>query len=1497
MSTTNPFPGLRPFNYEDNHLFFGRDEQITELASRLRKNRFVAVVGTSGSGKSSLVRAGLLPELFGGIMTEAGSRWQTAIMRPGGDPIQNLAQALIDTDLYDPDEEDIELQVTATLTRSGLGMLEAIRQSDIETGENFLLVVDQFEEIFRFRKAGDVTDERAMFFVNLLIEAVSQSSLPIYVIITMRSDFLGECSEFPRLANMVNEGEFLIPRLNREQRKQAILGPVKVSGGEITDPLLSRLLNDIGDDPDQLPILQHALMRTWEYTNKETGKTVLDLKDYRATGGMQEALSRHADEIFDELPSEKHRWIAERIFKSLTEKVDTNRGIRRPITFTEICEIIEEKPQDIESVMHEFRSVGRTFLMPGEETAILKSTVIDISHESLMRVWFRLRNWVEDEAQSAKIYRRLAETTQLFLQGKAGLYRNPDLEIAIAWKKENQPNKTWADRYFPGFLDAMDFLTQSQAKKQAEEQAKEKAQERELEHARNLATAQKERAEVLRATAKRRKNFALALAMLAIGLLIATFYSIDQRRKAVALRDEAEQLKDEAVEGKELVRKNFFVTQLAQVDHQVQQQHSQKALDALKAIKPENEIERRLVTTRLLSSVSDTFYPRKRAELYKLGKRAIFPNGGIISKDGRYICIGADYDDRGNVHVIDLQGENPELHFTQLESLLKAEYNYTRNLYAVGYKFHGNFFTSVFDVQNGVKMDLDLKLEYSPVKLSFDTAGHWLAVLTLNGDVHLVDCRSKNLKPVQILTTEKQCLQAAFSRDSKTMLLFSEVDSDQYVEKFRLSGGKWHRETGAHIALNPNKLEYIHSVWSKDKEEIILYGNTTSQQPMLQCLDTTTLRLKSRVNVSNYHKSGAINTLLLSHDGTMVISPCMDNTCSVSDYETGLLLHTFEHSANVYYACLSPNQQMLMVGDWLGFRLWDPYSGKPLTSYVKLGEGMRGAQFLEDGKILRIVTMNSNVLDYEISGLPPQQQKIKDTTSTLAVNDGTSLILGHEGRLSEWTKTDGAYRKRNELKHFKGRSHIIRGSSDTNVAVVDYTYPEQSQVFRYSLDDTGKLLPKPSLVFPITSLSNQDLENITVSPDGKYLAYPETNLRLINFYSLENGKKLKSLEYPYSISSVEFSKDFKSVLIFGSPDLITLIDLKTLEPVNNLKHLTRYGGALRFDSTGGLLASFGSGEKEGMLWQYQDSSRVILRAKFSHASGICSLDFSADSKTMATGSQDGMVNIWDLSAPGETLRLKRQIQQDREIAAVRFIGNDQQTLLTCDEEASVRIWNLEYGVVEAGPFKMGESEVPQNGTARYEFDLFGKVFAGGNYVSIIARGSPMMIQKLPKLGQESALSGMNLQKTIEIFTGWGGKPGSSLSVEKLKQNQQEIAKVHKNSLISQYLDWYMSESSNRSVTPFQTIPLKTFVEDNLSSEDLFSISQILRLDPTNPRALARFGQLYLTNANHGTKAKRMAAGTWYASQAASRLKDTPTPPELSALQEDLLRALEQQSTE
>ena len=150
---SNPFPGLRPFEVDESHLFFGRNGQSQQLIAKLSATRFLAVVGTSGSGKSSLARAGLLPALYGGFMPGAGSAWRVAIMRPGADPIGNLARALNHTEVFGSDDvENNALQVAiteATLRRGSLGLVEAVRQANMPATENLLVVADQFEEIFR----------------------------------------------------------------------------------------------------------------------------------------------------------------------------------------------------------------------------------------------------------------------------------------------------------------------------------------------------------------------------------------------------------------------------------------------------------------------------------------------------------------------------------------------------------------------------------------------------------------------------------------------------------------------------------------------------------------------------------------------------------------------------------------------------------------------------------------------------------------------------------------------------------------------------------------------------------------------------------------------------------------------------------------------------------------------------------------------------------------------------------------------------------------------------------------------------------------------------------------------------------------------------------------------------------------------------------------------------------------------------------------------------
>ena len=153
----------------------------------------------------------------------------------------------------------------------------------------------------------------------------------------MRSDYLGDCSEIPGLAEAVNEGEYLIPRLSRDQKRDAIGKPIGVGGAKISPLLAQRLLNDVGDDPDQLPVLQHALMRMWDVWSAAADPTrPIDFSDFEAAGGIEAALSHHADEIYEALPDEEHRAACEKIFKTLTEKGTDNRGIRRPTRLAQL---------------------------------------------------------------------------------------------------------------------------------------------------------------------------------------------------------------------------------------------------------------------------------------------------------------------------------------------------------------------------------------------------------------------------------------------------------------------------------------------------------------------------------------------------------------------------------------------------------------------------------------------------------------------------------------------------------------------------------------------------------------------------------------------------------------------------------------------------------------------------------------------------------------------------------------------------------------------------------------------------------------------------------------------------------------------------------------------------------------------------------------------------------------------------------------------------------
>jgi tetratricopeptide (TPR) repeat protein len=470
---SNPFPGLRPFEADEEHLFFGREKEVDELLRRLRTTRFLLVVGSSGTGKSSLVRSGLIPALESGFMLGAGSTWRTIVSRPGDNPIGNLAAAMDAPGALGTNGElasTNRVLLEATLDRSSLGIVQAVRQARIPAEDNVLLVVDQFEELFRFRRSSRSSRDESVAFFKLLLEATRQHDVPIYIALTMRSDFLGDCIEFQGLPEAVNDGLYLIPRMTRDELRSAITGPVAVAGGEITQRLVLRLLNDLGDDQDQLPVLQHALMRTWNrWEALRAEEQSIDISDYEAIGGLQKALSLHAEEAFEEAGSVvRGQQIAERAFKALTDTYSDPRGVRRATSIQELAAVCELPEVDVMQVVEIFRRRGRSFLTPHASVPLESRTIVDLSHESLMRCWTRLVGWTREERDSARSYMRIAQAASWWSEGSGNLWSDPQLETALQWRQKSHPTAAWAERYDTHFTLAMEFLDRSAERREAE---------------------------------------------------------------------------------------------------------------------------------------------------------------------------------------------------------------------------------------------------------------------------------------------------------------------------------------------------------------------------------------------------------------------------------------------------------------------------------------------------------------------------------------------------------------------------------------------------------------------------------------------------------------------------------------------------------------------------------------------------------------------------------------------------------------------------------------------------------------------------------------------------------------------------------------------------------------------------------------------------------------------------------------------------------------------
>ncbi len=502
-----PYKGLNYFDEADADLFVGREELTSLLVERVltmsssrmsNQLRFLAVVGASGSGKSSLVRAGLVPALR---WNKQSIDWQLHILTPTAHPLESLAASLT--------QENSSMAATATLMddleRDPRSLqIFAKRKLGAKDGSHLLLVIDQFEELFALCRS---EDERAVFIGNLLT-AASEVDGPIITLITLRADFYAHCANYIQLREALAKNQEYIGAMSPEELRRAIEEPARRGRWEFEPGLVDLLLHDIGHEPGALPLLSHALLETWQ---RRRGR-MMTLSGYTSSGGVRGAIAETAETVFTDQFTHEQQEIARRIFLRLTELGDeTSTGdTRRRATFSELI----LQPEERESTHSVLKALADARLITTSEDTV------EVAHEALIREWPTLRGWLEDNREGLRLHHQLTEAAQEWdslNREPDRLYRGARLTQVQEWAETRAGELNQLEREF--LEDSLFWAQQEAAEREAQRQ-------RELEAAQKLAESEKQRAEEQTSFAAQMSKRAMYLTGAFIVALIMAFTAL-----------------------------------------------------------------------------------------------------------------------------------------------------------------------------------------------------------------------------------------------------------------------------------------------------------------------------------------------------------------------------------------------------------------------------------------------------------------------------------------------------------------------------------------------------------------------------------------------------------------------------------------------------------------------------------------------------------------------------------------------------------------------------------------------------------------------------------------------------------------------------------------------------------------------------------------------------------------------------------------------------------
>ncbi len=454
-----PYQGLQYFDEADADRFFGRELLTARLVARLAQSHFLAVIGDSGSGKSSLVRAGVVPALRRGqrladdsLPPSDSPAWDIRVLSPTAHPLESLAAALT----REAEAPSALSALAAELAGGARALSLAARQLLARQSKpHLLLVIDQFEEVFA---QCHVEEERQAFIDNLLTAADPQDVQPVTVLLLLRADFYAQVSHYDHLREMVSKQQEFIGAMSRDELFRAIVQPAALGNWKIQEGLVEVILDDIGAEPGALPLLSHALLETWKRRRART----MTLSGYHEAGGVRGAIARTAEAVFTQRLTPEQRPIARMIFLRLAELDQDAQDTRRRASFSELITRSTD-PKTIQAVLDiltDARLVTTGVVEPGD------TQVVEVAHEALIREWPTLRQWLAEDRDGLILHRQISDNTADWLRlerDPGALYRGTRLQQALTWGQAN-PNLLSLDEQ--AFLDASSQAAAAEAERE-----------------------------------------------------------------------------------------------------------------------------------------------------------------------------------------------------------------------------------------------------------------------------------------------------------------------------------------------------------------------------------------------------------------------------------------------------------------------------------------------------------------------------------------------------------------------------------------------------------------------------------------------------------------------------------------------------------------------------------------------------------------------------------------------------------------------------------------------------------------------------------------------------------------------------------------------------------------------------------------------------------------------------------------------------------------------